>query len=317
MTKPDRSERRARYAAAMDAVTGGTCPTDLIDAVMGVADTELMQAQAEAYQYRTALQGAARKAAVSAVVPPADRAAVLREAAQRLYTALFPAVYDDLGQKAAEGVNRAVSELRRMADTAELRRVAGETQQPETQADGGNPLTITADGDGVLLHLPEITYLDTQVWSADIGLTTSNLLLLREAATAYLHWKAQQADVCGAWGGCPLPRGHNRGQADIPENHRAAPAVVVQPAEPADTQTARQDPAPDGPELDDPTQCSGEEGFCPEHGFHRHSLKQNTAVARSGQPETDDEAFTPRCDHCKQPGHSFEDCPHADEEPTP
>lgn len=27
-------------------------------------------------------------------------------------------------------------------------------------------------------------------------------------------------------------------------------------------------------EADDPTQCSGDEGFCPEHGFHRHSLKQ-------------------------------------------
>jgi len=52
----------------------------------------------------------------------AYRAAVLREAAQRLYTALFPAVYDDMGQKAAEGVNRAVSELRRLAD-----------EQPEAQ----------------------------------------------------------------------------------------------------------------------------------------------------------------------------------------
>lgn len=28
------------------------------------------------------------------------------------------------------------------------------------------------------------------------------------------------------------------------------------------------------PEPPDPTQCSGEEGFCPEHGFHRHSLKE-------------------------------------------
>src|SRR5690606_38893231 len=46
----------------------------------------------------------------------AYRAAVLREEAQRLYTALFPSVYDDMGQKAAEGVNRAVSELRRRAD---------------------------------------------------------------------------------------------------------------------------------------------------------------------------------------------------------
>lgn len=57
--------------------------------------------------------------AIMPVLPPADRAAILREAAQRLYTALFPAVYDDMGQKAAEGVNRAVSELRRMADEAQ------------------------------------------------------------------------------------------------------------------------------------------------------------------------------------------------------
>ncbi|AVH59946.1 MULTISPECIES: hypothetical protein [Streptomyces] len=57
-----------------------------------------------------------------AAVPsaPADRVAILREAAQRLYTALFPAVYDDMGQKAAEGVNRAVSELRRMADDEQI-----------------------------------------------------------------------------------------------------------------------------------------------------------------------------------------------------
>ncbi|MFF6781402.1 hypothetical protein [Streptomyces sp. NPDC012510] len=48
----------------------------------------------------------------------ADRAAVLNAAAQHLYTALFPAVYDDMGQKAAEGVQRAVSELRRLAAEA-------------------------------------------------------------------------------------------------------------------------------------------------------------------------------------------------------
>lgn len=28
------------------------------------------------------------------------------------------------------------------------------------------------------------------------------------------------------------------------------------------------------PEPSDPTQCSGDEGPCPEHGFHQHSLKQ-------------------------------------------
>ena len=30
----------------------------------------------------------------------------------------------------------------------------------------------------------------------------------------------------------------------------------------------------DEPEATDPTQCSGDEGFCPEHGYHRHALKQ-------------------------------------------
>ncbi|MET7746558.1 hypothetical protein [Streptomyces sp. NPDC005385] len=57
--------------------------------------------------------------ALAAVLPGTDpaitRADALNTAAQHLYTALFPAVYDDLGQKAAEGVNRAVSELRRLA----------------------------------------------------------------------------------------------------------------------------------------------------------------------------------------------------------
>jgi hypothetical protein len=27
-------------------------------------------------------------------------------------------------------------------------------------------------------------------------------------------------EICGAWGGCPLPRGHNLGQADVPSNHQ-------------------------------------------------------------------------------------------------
>ncbi|MFM9811630.1 hypothetical protein ACKI16_24345 [Streptomyces scabiei] len=49
----------------------------------------------------------------------ADRAAALLEAAQHLYVSLFPAVYDDMGQKAAEGVQRAVSELRRLAAEAQ------------------------------------------------------------------------------------------------------------------------------------------------------------------------------------------------------
>lgn len=48
------------------------------------------------------------------------------------------------------------------------------------------------------------------------------------------HWDLQPADPsppqpeeppCGGWGGCTLPRGHNRGQADIPENHEPPPPV--------------------------------------------------------------------------------------------
>lgn len=40
-------------------------------------------------------------------------------------------------------------------------------------------LTPAPDGDGVILHLPDITYLDTQVWSVDIGLTQAGLDALR------------------------------------------------------------------------------------------------------------------------------------------
>jgi len=42
-------------------------------------------------------------------------------------------------------------------------------------------------------------------------------------------------ELCGRFGGCVLPAGHNRGMADIPENHRrpdpapAAPAPVRRP----------------------------------------------------------------------------------------
>ncbi|MFS4103821.1 hypothetical protein [Streptomyces sp. PD-S100-1] len=40
-------------------------------------------------------------------------------------------------------------------------------------------LTPDPDGDGVILHLPEITHVDTQVWSADVGLTAAGLAALR------------------------------------------------------------------------------------------------------------------------------------------
>lgn len=81
----------------------------------------------------------------------ADQAAVLNAAAQHLYTALFPAVYDDMGQKAAEGVNRAVSELRRLAAVSGPC-VAGEQQNETPEADVlrcvcGDPVQLMDEND--------------------------------------------------------------------------------------------------------------------------------------------------------------------------
>jgi len=83
---------RAMESTAADALKHRGCHRDLMGQCLRAE-----RAEAEAQRLRT------------------DRVTVLLDAAQRLYTALFPAVYDDMGQKAAEGVNRAVSELRRLA----------------------------------------------------------------------------------------------------------------------------------------------------------------------------------------------------------
>lgn len=40
-------------------------------------------------------------------------------------------------------------------------------------------ITPNPDGDGVILHLPDFTYLDTQAWSVDIGLTDDAVDALR------------------------------------------------------------------------------------------------------------------------------------------
>lgn len=91
--------------------------TDLAPPQQGDPVTTIVDARKDLYAF--AMQGKEHSPDNSEKASEkidAFRAAVLREAAQRLYTALFPAVYDDMGQKAAEGVNRAVSELRRWAD---------------------------------------------------------------------------------------------------------------------------------------------------------------------------------------------------------
>jgi hypothetical protein len=102
-----------------------------------------------------------------------DRATVLNEAARHLYTALFPAVYADMGQKAAEGVNRAVSELRRLADetppaeapccsdptcTCNQVNAAGRCDcarwddEPATEPAGGAQQPKEADGDRIVAY---------------------------------------------------------------------------------------------------------------------------------------------------------------------
>jgi hypothetical protein len=100
-------------AAVVQASTEMRTPADW-DAL--VRDADRLRHDGEALHARAEELDEQLAALRRQVSEPADRAAVLREAAQRLYTALFPAVYADMGQKAAEGVNRAVSELRRMAD---------------------------------------------------------------------------------------------------------------------------------------------------------------------------------------------------------
>ncbi|QIJ61442.1 hypothetical protein [Streptomyces sp. JB150] len=45
-------------------------------------------------------------------------------------------------------------------------------------------LTPDPDRNGIVLHLPEITYLDTQVWAVDVGLTREGLAALRALLTA-------------------------------------------------------------------------------------------------------------------------------------
>ncbi|MEJ8671903.1 hypothetical protein WKI71_36725 [Streptomyces sp. MS1.AVA.1] len=179
MNDDPQTDRRERYAAAMDAVTGGICPTDLIDAVMAVADTELaarraadlrdaeeicdeagasytakaLNEQADgAYalmaRFRRKAEEAEQTAASAAPVaaPPTEQAALREQIAEALWTLDW-----DVDQLSAEAAADAVlAILPPPADRAaaaavcvcghcevvarELRRLAAETPQPETQA---------------------------------------------------------------------------------------------------------------------------------------------------------------------------------------
>ncbi|MFG2670516.1 hypothetical protein [Streptomyces sp. NPDC048445] len=63
-------------------------------------------------------------------------------------------------------------------------------QQMVLTPGGYDPEAIQIAGNArgdVLLHLPGITYLDTQVWSADVGLTVAALAELRDAIDNHLR----------------------------------------------------------------------------------------------------------------------------------
>ena len=110
-----------------------------LDALRETWDRELRRAQAEVFQYRTALQGTARAAAP----PPADRAAVLLGAAEHLLARCPHLGKPDALRKctcpAAEELLRLASQEPGAADYASaretmLRRLAAEAQQPDTEA---------------------------------------------------------------------------------------------------------------------------------------------------------------------------------------
>jgi hypothetical protein len=95
---------------------------DIESVTVGDRDAELMRAQAEAYQYRTALQGAARRAPAGPA-PATERSAVLLEAADCAYR-IARRLDDQHHDQRAQGAWDVENVLR-----AELRRMAGEAQQ--------------------------------------------------------------------------------------------------------------------------------------------------------------------------------------------
>ncbi|MFJ1900470.1 hypothetical protein [Streptomyces sp. NPDC088115] len=49
------------------------------------------------------------------------------------------------------------------------------------------------DDDGVHIHLPQVDYVDTQVWSVDVGISTDTLRELRDAIDKHLAAKEEAA----------------------------------------------------------------------------------------------------------------------------
>ncbi|WP_435285936.1 hypothetical protein [Streptomyces bacillaris] len=84
----------------------------------------------------------------------------------------------------------------------------------------------TDDGD-VVMYLPEITYLDTQQWSVEIGLTPDRLVQLRDALDNHLRGAADHAG--------PASRGED---ATVAQTLARVRAAVNTPSGPPDEPTS-------------------------------------------------------------------------------
>lgn len=219
-------------------------------------------------------------AAPPSAVVSADRATLLREVAEEVASHPGPIPYrpqlDEDGGFWWDTRDRdaVVALLRRKANEAEF---AATPCSPVVQCeDGGEPCDVherllghyddshelcppdCGAADGPRRVAAEEQPAETQDGFELRGTAEIRAAALEEAALIAVA----ENNTCPAVYQCQPCLTRERVAADL---LRAAakerPAVGEQP----DTQTR---------EADDPTQCSGDEGFCPEHGFHRHSLKQ-------------------------------------------
>jgi hypothetical protein len=154
---------------------------------------------------------------------------------------------------------------------AELRRMADETATTQTP-DAVDLPTLAAALDG--LHtLIATSSRDWQTYRVDAWLWA-----------VLCGWDCEQTEhdeTCthGALEETAAMHGWDEATVAKARRYRAAVRAVTETLPTAGAGQADQPPTTQ-PEPDDPTQCSGEEGFCPEHGFHRHSLKQPATEAR-------------------------------------
>ena len=103
---------------------------------------------------------------------------------------------------------------------------------------GEQLLQALADAGYAVVPQAQIEQLRSLVLFAYTNLATTQQMLTallrdKEWARGALDqdgWPAgHPVEPCGAWGGCVLPKGHNQGRADIPENHVVSQLITERP----------------------------------------------------------------------------------------